>query len=171
MALGALLLAGDGDVLLAAVHGLVKAQGDPHADVLPLAGGVGVCLTGRAAKAAEPAAEDIAEDVAQIDAIGTAEAAEAARAAAVLGRVAGVNPREAVLIVHLALLRVRKHLVGFIDFLEFFLGILVAGVVVRVVLHCQLAVGFFDLRIGSAFGYPQHLVVITLFLCHIPLTS
>ena len=129
VALGALLLTGDGDVLLAAVHGLVKAQGDAHADVLTLAGGVGVCLTRRAAKTAEPAAEDIAEDVAQIDAIGTAEAAEAARAAAVLGRVAGVNTREAVLVVHLALLRVRKHLVGFIDFLEFFLGILVAGVV------------------------------------------
>ena len=55
VALGALLLAGDGDVLLAAVHGLVKTQGDAHPDVLPLAGGVGVCLTGRAAKTAETA--------------------------------------------------------------------------------------------------------------------
>ena len=86
VALGALLLAGDGDVLLAAVHGLVKAQGDAHTDVLTLAGGVGVCLTGRAAKAAEAAAKDIAEDVAQIHAV-AAKTAEAARtgAAAVLG--------------------------------------------------------------------------------------
>ena len=56
--------------------------------------------------AAEAAAEDIAEDVAQINAIGTAEAAEAARAAAVLGRVAGVNTREAVLVVHLSLIHI-----------------------------------------------------------------
>ena len=81
MALRALLLAGDGDVLLAAMHGLIKAQGDPHTDILTLAGGVGVCLTGRAAKAAETAAKDITEDVAQIDPI-AAKAAEAARAAA-----------------------------------------------------------------------------------------
>ena len=56
--------------------------------------------------------------------------------------------------------------VGFIDFLELFLGILIAGVVVRVVLHGQLAVSLFDLRIGGRFGYSQHFVVIALFLCH-----
>ena len=173
MALRALLLAGDGDVLLAAVDGLVKRQGDPDTDVLALAGGVGVGLAGRCtAKAAEPAAEDIAEDVAQIDAI-AAEPAKAACTAAVLGCVAGVNACKTILVVHLAFLRVRKHLVGFVDFLEFFLSVLVAGVVVRVVLHRQLAVGLFDLRIRGRFGYPQHFVVITLFLCHIhsPLVS
>ena len=51
VALGALLLTGDGDVLLAAMHRLVKAQGDAHPDVLTLAGGVGVRGAGRAAKA------------------------------------------------------------------------------------------------------------------------
>ena len=90
-------------------------------------GVVGVCLTGRAAKAAEAAAKDITEDVAQIDSI-AAKAAEAARAAAVLGCITGINTGKAVLIVQLALFRVRKHLVGFIDFLELFLGILIAGV-------------------------------------------
>ena len=134
-------------------------------DILTLAGGVGVCLTGRAAKAAETTAKDITEDIAQIDPI-AAKAAEAARAAAVLGCIAGIHTGKAVLIVQLALLRVRKHLVGFIDFLELFLGILIAGVVVRVVLHGQLAVSLFDLRIGGRFGYSQHFVVIALFLCH-----
>ena len=43
MALCTLLLAGDGDVLLAAMHGLIKAQGDPHTDILTLAGGSFMC--------------------------------------------------------------------------------------------------------------------------------
>ena len=168
MALGALLLAGDGDVLLAAVHGLVKAQGDAHTDVLTLAGGVGIGPTGRTAKAAETAAEDIAEDVAQIHAV-AAKAAETARAraAAVLCRIAGVYARKAILVIELALLGVREDLVCLIDFLEFFLGVFIAGVIVRVVFHCQLAVSLFDFRIRGGLGYPQHFVVITLFLCHI----
>jgi hypothetical protein len=168
VALGALLLAGDGDVLLTAVHGLVKAQGDAHADVLTLAGGVGIGPTGRTAKAAETAAENIAEDVAQIYTV-TAKTAKAARtgAAAVLGCVGRVNTCKAVLVVQLALFRVRKHLVCLIDFLELFLGVLIAGVVVRVILHCKLAVCLFDLGIGRSLGYTQHFVVITLFLCHI----
>ena len=41
MALCTLLLAGDGDVLLAAMHGLIKAQGDPHTDILAFAGALG----------------------------------------------------------------------------------------------------------------------------------
>ena len=168
VALGALLLAGDGDVLLAAVHGLVKAQGDAHADILTLARCVGVRLTGRAAKAAEAAAKDIAENVAQIHAV-AAKTAKAARtgAAAVLCCIGRVNTCKAVLVVQLALLRVRKHLVCFVYFLELFLGVLIAGVIVRVVFHCKLAVCLFDLGIGRSLGYPQHFVVITLFLCHI----
>lgn len=137
--LGALLLTGDGNVLLAAVHGLVKAQGDAHPDVLTLAGGVGICLTRRAAEAAKAAAEDIAKDVAQIHTI-AAKTAKAAGAAAVLCCVGGVNTGKAVLVVQLALLRVRKHLVCFVDLLELCLGVLIAGVIVRVVLHGKLAV-------------------------------
>ncbi len=166
MALGAFLLTGDGDVLLAAMGGLVKTQGDPHTDVLALAGCIGVRPAGRAAKTAEAAAEDIAEDIAEVHTV-AAEAAEPACSAAVLGCVAGVNACKAVLIVQLALLRVRKHLVGFVDFLELFLCVFVAGVLVRVVLHGQLAVSLLDLRIRRRFGYPQHLVIITFFLCHI----
>ncbi len=99
------------------MHGLVKAQGDAHPDILTLAGGVGVRLTGRAAKAAEAAAKDIAENIAQINTVAAkaAETAKAAGAAAVLCCIGGVNTGKAVLVVQLALLRVRKHLVCFVD--------------------------------------------------------
>ena len=98
-------------------------------------------------------------------------AAKAAGAAAVLGSVVGVNTGKAVLVVELALFRVRKHLVCLVDLLELFLGFLVAGVIVRVVLHGQLAVSLFDLRVGGRLGYTQHFVVITFLLCHNPITS
>ena len=142
MALSTLLLAGDGNVLLAAVHGLVKTQGDAHPDVLTLAGGVGVCLTGRAAEAAKATAEDIAKNVAQVHTV-AAKTAKAAGAAAVLCCISGVNTGKAVLVVELALLRVRKHLVCLVDLLELCLGVLIAGVIVRVVLHGKLAVCLF----------------------------
>ena len=173
VALGTLLLTGDGDVLLAAMHRLVKRQGDAHPDVLALAGGVGVRRTARAAKTAEAAAKDVAENIAKVNTVAAkaAETAKAAGAAAVLGSVVGVNTGKAVLVVELALLRVRKHLVCLVDLLELFLGILVAGVIVRVVLHGQLAVSLFDLRVGGRLGYTQHFVVITFLLCHNPITS
>ena len=69
VALGTLLLTGDGDVLLAAMHRLVKRQGDAHPDVLALAGGVGIRRTARAAKTAEAAAKDVAENIAKVNAI------------------------------------------------------------------------------------------------------
>ena len=151
------------------MHRLVKRQGDAHPDVLALAGGVGIRRTARAAKTAEAAAKDVAENIAKVNTVAAkaAETAKAAGAAAVLGSVVGVNTGKAVLVVELALLRVRKHLVC----LELFLGILIAGVVVRVVLHGQLAVSLFDLRIGGRLGYTQHFVVITFLLCHNPITS
>ena len=158
------------------MHRLVKRQGDAHPDVLALAGGVGVRRTARAAKTAEAAAKDVAENIAKVNTVAakaaeTAKAAGAAGAAAVLGSVVGVNTGKAVLVVELALLRVRKHLVCLVDLLELFLGFLVAGVVVRVVLHGQLAVSLFDIRVGGRLGYTQHFVVITFLLCHNPITS
>ena len=151
------------------MHRLVKRQGDAHPDVLALAGGVGIRRTARAAKTAEAAAKDVAENIAKVNTIAAkaAETAKAAGAAAVLGSVVGVNTGKAVLVVELALLRVRKHLVCLVDLLELCLGVLIAGVIVRVVLHGKLAVCLFDLGIACALGYPQHFVIITLFLCHI----
>ena len=76
-------------------------------------------------------------------------------------------PVGAELVIHLPLLLVFENFVRLVYFLELFLGILIAGVVVRVVLHGKLAVCLFDLGIACALGYPQHFVIITLFLCHI----
>src|SRR5699024_696783 len=159
-ALGAGLLPGDGDVLFAAVDRLVKAQGDAHPDVLALTGGVGVGACA-APKPAEAAAEDVPEDVPQVH---PAKAAEAAGSAALAGRVVGVHPRKAKLVVALALFRVGQDLVGLVDLLEFFLGGLVAGVVVRVVFQRQLTVGLLDLLVRGCLGYPQDLVIVTFFL-------
>ena len=141
---------------------LVKAQGDAHPDVLALAGGVGVGACA-APKPAEAAAEDVPEDVPQVH---PAKAAEAAGPAALAGRVVGVHSRKAELVVALALFRVGQDLVGLVDLLEFFLGGLVAGVVVRVVFQRQLTVGLLDLLVRGCLGYPQDLVIVTFFLCH-----
>ena len=49
-----------------------------------------------------------------------------------------------------ALLRVREHLIGLVEFLELDLGVLVARVAVRMVLHGELAEGGFQLRLARA---------------------
>src|SRR5699024_8411069 len=95
VALGAGLLPGDGDVLLAAVDRLVKTEGDPHPDVLALAGGVGVGAGAAAAEPAKAAAEDVPKNVSQVH---PAKAAEAACAAALAGCVVGVYARKAELV-------------------------------------------------------------------------
>src|SRR5699024_7421155 len=69
------------------------------------------------------------------------------------------------LVIAFAFFRVRKDVVGLVDFLELLLGGLVAGVQVRMVFFGQLAVGAFDLGLGGIFADPQHLVIIT-FFCH-----
>ena len=121
-----------------------------------------------AAKAAEPAeataAEQIAKDVAQVHTACAAKAATKA-AAGLAGPIVGIDPSETELVIALALVRVGKNIVGLVDLLELFLGILIAGVQIRVVLFGQLAVGAFDLGIGGVFADPQHLVVIS-FFCH-----
>ena len=78
----------------------------------------------------------------------------------------GTHAFMAKLVVTCFLVGVAQYIVCFGSLFELFFGILIAGVVVRVVLHGQLAVSLLDLRIGGRFGYSQHFVVITLFLCH-----
>ena len=50
--------------------------------------------------------------------------------------------------------RIAQYFVGFCCFLKFFLGRFVSGVTVRVILHGNLAVRFFDLVRRSAFANP-----------------
>ena len=160
MAGRAVLDSGGSDLLLGAEGSLLKGQLQPGHDVLAPARAV----LGRPAAAA--AAEEIAENISK-----AAEAAEvprkAAAEAAAVGIKVGVHARKAVGIVPGALIRIGQHLVGLAHLLELLLGGLVAGVPVRVVLHGQLPVGLLYIIGTGAFVDAQHLVVITLIICHV----
>ena len=155
------------DLFGTAMGCLLKGQDHIGLNVMALARCVGVAA-GRAAEAAKPAeataAEQIAKDVTQVHTACAAKAATKA-AAGLAGPIVGIDPSETELVIALALVRVGKNIVGLVDLLELFLGILIAGVQIRVVLFGQLAVGAFDLGIGGVFADPQHLVVIS-FFCH-----
>ena len=136
---GTVLAALDGDLLLTAEGRLGKFHRQAYPDALaPLGAGAGT------AAAAEAAAEKAAEDVAQVAEV-EARGAVAPAGAASPGAIAGVYAGEAELVIPGLLVRVGQHLVGLIDLLELLLGLLVAGVHVRVVLPGQLFIGFFDL--------------------------
>ena len=144
----------------------LKGQDDVGLDIVALARGVGVGAAGTAETAKATAAEQIAEDIAQVNtAAETAAKAATEATAGLAGPIVGIDPSETELVIALALVRVGKNIVGLVDLLELFLGVLIAGVQVGVVLFGQLAVGAFDLGIGGVFADPQHLVVIT-FFCH-----
>jgi hypothetical protein len=53
-----------------------------------------------------------------------------------------------------------QHVIGFIDGFEFLLSLFIARIAVGVILHRQLAIGFFDFLIAGAFGNPQQAVII-----------
>ena len=85
------------------------------------------------------------------------------------GRKAALLPAAAILeggmaeaIVSRALLPVREHLIGFVEFLEAPFGILVAGVAVGVAIHGGLAEGGLHLRIGGGFSDAEHFIEIAL---------
>ena len=52
------------------------------------------------------------------------------------------------------------HLIGLAGLLEPFLGCVVAGVAVRMVLHRQLAVGALQFLVGGLAGDAQNLVIV-----------
>jgi hypothetical protein len=98
----------------------------------------------RARLAAAEAAEHVAEDVAE----GGEDVAHVREAAA---KTTAARPIMAEAIVQPALLGVRKHLVGLRGFLEASLGLLVAGIAIRVQFKRELAIGAFQLgHIGVA---------------------
>ena len=61
-----------------------------------------------------------------------------------------------------ALLAVGEGLVGLVDFLELDLGLVVARVAVRVILHRELAEGGFQLRLGRRLRDAENLVIVAL---------
>lgn len=151
--------AGEGDLALAAKGRVLKADLDLTDDVLALRRASSTAGRRRAA------AEEIAEDIAEIP-----EAAEAAASKSAEARVRieiRVDAREAVLVVPGLFIGVGQDLIRLVDLLELFLGGLVAGVLIGVVFHGQLAVGLFDLGVGRVFLDAQHLVIISFVLiCH-----
>jgi hypothetical protein len=98
----------------------------------------------------EPAPEELAEDVVP---------AEPTPAAATLLRVL-LHALFAVPVVDAALLRIAQHLVRVADLGELIRGFLIPGVLVRVVLQRELAVGALDLIIRRAAGQAKRLVVV-----------
>lgn len=144
-----------GDGLFAAECRLFKADGQRQPDALAPLRGVGI---GPPA-AAEAAAKEAAEDIAQVSEVKTAVEPAAGAEVRVY---AGV----AVLIIAGFFVGVGKHLIGLVDFLEPGLGLLVAGMEVRMVLLGQLAVRLFDLGLRSSPGDAQDLIIISFLLCH-----
>ncbi len=139
---------GAGRVARFARHGLGHVDGFVLAEIgfgerdLEIVAQVGAALRapalaaiGKAAGAAEHLAEQVLENVFGIDAL--AERA-AARAAAAILEGGMAEP-----VIGGAFLRVRQHGIGFADFLELLFGGLVAGILVRVEFHRQLAIGRF----------------------------
>lgn len=125
---GALLHALHRQLLFAAEGGLRKAQGYADPDALAPLRAVAALLL-----AAEAAAEEAAEDVPQI-----AEIETAAETAALTGAVIGIGAGKAELVIAGLLLRIGQDLVGLVDLFELLLGLLVAGVHVRVIFAGQL---------------------------------
>ena len=66
------------------------------------------------------------------------------------------------LVIPLAFLRVRQHLVRFGGLLKLGLRRFVARIAIRVILHRQLAVGGLDLVRARRLGDTQHLVIVSL---------
>ena len=86
----------------------------------------------------------------------------AAKAAPRPARARGIERRMAVLIVGGALLRIAQGFVGLAEFLEFFLGGLVARIFVRVKFHGQLAVSLLDFLVAGVAVNAQHFIIIAL---------
>ena len=133
-------------------HPVVEEEAQPEAEA-------------EAPAAEAEAAEHVAEYIAQIAEV-EARRAVAPSGAACARPVAGVNAREAELVVPGLFLRVGQHLVGLVDLLELLLGLLVTGVHVRVVLSGQLFICFFDLVLAGALADAEDLIIISFFLCH-----
>src|SRR6516165_2650019 len=69
-------------------------------------------------------------------------------------------PVRAELVVFLPLFRVAQNLVGFIEFLEFFLGLFLVPGHVRVVFPRELAKGLLDFSIAGAAGNAENFIII-----------
>ncbi len=149
------------DLLLDAPGNFLQGQVHTHLQIPALAGACGAA-TGRAAEAALEAAElahERAQRVGEIEALETP--AESAPERAARTRTTA-HARMAHLIVDAAALFVAEDLVGLGGLLELVLRLFVAGVLVGVVLECELAVRLLDLVLARPALDAQNLVVVSL---------
>ena len=169
LTVGAVLNPLGSNLFFAAEGRFLEGQLQPRHDVLAPAGRI---LLGATAAAA---AEEFAENVSQVaEAVKPAESGTAKACAAVASAAraeVGVNSGKTVLVVPRALVSVGQDFVGFPGLLEFFLGSLVAGVTVGVVLHGGLAVGLLYVVGAGILADAQHLIVISFCICHTQFTS
>src|SRR3984957_15342357 len=130
---------------------------------------------GGTAAAGTTAAEDPADHVAQALAAEQVAEVEVPGSGAGAGPIAGRHPEPAEhragLVVLLALLLVRHHVVRFGDLLEALLGVGAPLIRVGVILPSEFAIGLFDLGRGRGLGDAQRLVVVLLVVLRAHLAS
>jgi hypothetical protein len=97
--------------------------------------------------------EDVSQDVAEVGEHIRVEAIEAAASSADAGMT--------ITIILGPLLSVAEYGVSLGRFLELFFRFRIARIAIRVVLHCQLAVGALDFLVGSALAYTENFVIVT----------
>ena len=149
-AVGAGHVLGQGQGYLVACGGLLERDFQVVAQVGALHGAGTACAAG--GSKAEKVAEDIAEVGEDIFVAGKARTAHAALHAGMTEAViAG------------ALFGVAQHVIGLGGFLELLFGFGITGVVVGMVAHGQLAVGFFDLLFAGVAFHPQNFVIVSLY--------
>jgi len=151
-ALGAAFEPWDLDLGLDPEDGVFK--GDPQ--VITQIGPPSRLIGASAAGAPEhiPESEEVTQDVAEIrENIGI----EAPKAA---GTDVHAGVPEAVVLASLG--SVAQHAVGFSRFLEILLGVLIAGILVRMVPDGQLSIGALDLLRGGIALYAQNFVIVSL---------
>jgi len=150
-AVGAGHVLGQGQGDLVARGGLLEGDFQVVAQVGALHG------TGTACAAGGSKAEKIAEDIAEMgEDVFVAGEAPTAHAALHAGMTEAVIAG--------ALFGVAQDVIGLGSFLELLFGFGVTGVVVGMVAHGQLAIGFFDLVLAGAAVHPQNFVIVS--LCH-----
>ena len=153
VALGALLIADEVDLLLAAQRGLLEGEGQVVAQIVAGNGAI-------AARGAAAAGEERGKDVLKA-AEAAAKAAEIAIPAAAKAALRAVMSE---LVVLSALLGIRQHLIGLVDLLEALLRFFVARVDIGMVLLRELSIGALDGRFIRAPVHAENLVIIS--LCH-----
>ena len=152
-------------------RGFLKGDHDVSFDIAAAFGHVpaGIKVPPRP-RAAHPGTEHLLKKVAKpgavefkIRATGTAPECLAAPRTAVAGRRTELGaglPIRAQLVIFLALAGIGKHLVSFVDLLEFFLRLLFVLGHVGMKFPRQLAKSLLDFNIGRRPGHPQTLVII-----------